>query len=263
MKRSLLLSGTAAIALMFAGVSANAADIVEPEPEAMLFDWSGLYIGAHAGGGALGIDGLWDNSTSDSAVNLGALGGEIGGVFGGQVGFNWQAGNIVFGIEGDISFIGGLDNDAFPATTADETTGIGLDNDFLASVRARLGWADNNVMFYVTGGVAWYEGELSVKEDWEGCKQEFDWMTDPACDLDISETGGVVGAGIEWAPWQNVSIRAEGLYYFFDDRTKLCDWDDCNPDNWKLVEADTGDFFELDDALVARVGINFLFNPFN
>jgi outer membrane immunogenic protein len=255
MNKGFLLSGVAAVALLLSNsIAANAADIAVPEEPiiADVFDWSGLYIGAHAGAGAIITEGMWDEEDNASGVNLGDL-SNIGGVFGGQVGFNFQTGNLVFGIEGDISWTG-WDDTAFPITTEHDTTGIGLDNDFLASVRGRLGWADDNVLFYVTGGVAWFEGDLTVEDD-DGC--------DDQCSLDISETGGVVGAGIEWAPWQNVTIRAEGLYYFFDDDQSLCrDDNDCTGDNEKLTEADSGDFFELDDALVARLGINFLFNPF-
>jgi outer membrane immunogenic protein len=245
MKRSLLLSGTAAVALVLAGAAANAADIVEPEPEPMLFDWSGIYIGGHAGAGAIITHGTFDNSDAFSAADLGDL-SDIGFIGGGQIGFNWQAGNIVFGVEGDISFPD-WDDEAIPP--ADDTTpGVSSDYDFLASVRGRLGWADDNVLFYVTGGIAWLEAEI---------KNDENWCDFGACSLDVSDTGGVAGAGIEWGVTEMISLRAEGLYYFGFDKQNL-DTDD----NDEIPEADPGDSFEFEDALVARLGINIRFNPF-
>jgi opacity protein-like surface antigen len=256
MRKTYLLSGVAAVALLLTNpIAAKAADIpIEPEP--MLYDWSGIYIGGHAGAGALGTEGRYKNDT-DSAMDLGALGGEIGGVFGGQVGFNWQAGGIVFGVEGDIS-VPNWDSwviaaEDLPADFESGDTRIALDTDYLASVRARLGWADDNVLFYLTGGVAWFEGDLKLKGD--------DCDDDDVCSHSVSDTGGVAGVGLEWAAAENVSLRVEGLYYFFDDKIVCREDDDC--EEKFLDDAETDDFFALDDAIVARVGLNLKFNWFN
>lgn len=110
----------AGIALAQTGLNlANAADLggaKVPMPEQLPIqssqpDWAGIYFGGHLGGA---VDG--DNDV-------------VGGL---QLGHNWQAGNLVYGAEGDISF-------------ADETFG---------TVRARAGLAHGRFLFFGTVGLA-------------------------------------------------------------------------------------------------------------
>lgn len=101
----------------------------------------------------------------------------IGGV---HIGYNWQRpDNIVLGVEGDVDF--------------------GDDIDYLATIRGRLGYAAGPTLFYATGGVA------------------FIGLDDVGIGGDDSQTGFVVGGGIEHKLRQNVSVGLEGLYYNFDD----------------------------------------------
>jgi opacity protein-like surface antigen len=238
-----VLSGVAAAAMMVAcGSLAQAADIIEPPVE--VFDWSGIYFGGHFGGIASNTDGVFDNTDSSSAVDLGAL-SNIGWMGGGQIGWDFggtSLGGAVFGIVADISFVD-LDEEATEPATPDDTTEIAFETDFLATIRGRLGWADEHTLFYVTGGVAFLEGDISDEDD--DC--------DDDCSEEYSEMGGVVGVGVEWAPWENVSLFVEGLYAFFDEEVDLEDLG---------TEGDTGDFFEVEDLLIARVGLNFRFGLF-
>lgn len=232
-----LLGGVAAAALMLGyGSIAQAADIAVPEDVG--FNWSGIYLGGHFGGIASHWEGRFDDTDDSSAHDLGGL-SDLGIMGGGQIGFDIQAGDAVFGIVADISAID-VDGDAFHPT--ESTDGVSFKGDFLATVRGRIGWAEDNTLFYVTGGVAFLEGKLRNEEEWcdfSDCKE------------DVSETGGVVGAGIEHAFTENVSLFVEGLYAFFGDKNSLDD---------KLVEGDPSDFYELEDMLVARVGLNVRFN---
>jgi outer membrane immunogenic protein len=100
-----------------------------------------------------------------------------------HAGYNWQTpGNFLFGIEADVDF-------------AD-------DIDYLATVRGRLGWTAGQTLFYATGGAAFLGFEDVLGDD-------------------DTETGWVVGGGIEHKLRDSVSVGLEGLYYAFDDDDNL------------------------------------------
>jgi outer membrane immunogenic protein len=240
MIKNILLSG-AALVLMCA--AAKAADIIEPAA----FDWTGFYIGGHAGYGEPSFDGVFDISESDGsegeplpeettyADDLNAD-GFIGGA---QAGYNHHSDNLVIGIEADISFTDFKDDVA----DNDGNDIIEADIDLLASLRLRAGLAHDRLLIYGTGGVAYASGEFTVIDD-QGIEGE-----ENSGDADIDSFGGVVGGGLEWAAMDNVSLRIEGLYYVFDDEEDTSDLtDDSDPD----------DFLELEDIWVIRGGINIL-----
>ena len=156
------------------------------------FNWTGFYIGGHAGGS-------WDNnnlSFRDTSVehDLSIHGGDDNGFMGGvHGGVNWTAGgNWVWGIEGD--------------------GGFGSDVDYLASVRARLGWAGGHCLFYVTGGA----GFIGQNEDFTVVSED-DGPTHFS--RDRNESGWVGGFGFEWPIADNLTFGAEGLYYNFGGDT--------------------------------------------
>ena len=72
-----------------------------------------------------------------------------GGVIGGTAGFNWQTGQVVLGVEGDIDWSGvsGTTSTFCPA-------GCATRNDWLGTVRGRVGYAFDRFLPYVTGGLA-------------------------------------------------------------------------------------------------------------
>lgn len=123
----------AVFAALVLGAPANAADVPVKGPyykaAPAVFDWTGFYIGAHAG---------WGRES----------GGESGFIGGGQIGYNWQFNrNWVLGIEGDIT-----------GTDISEPT-IPARVDYLASIRGRLGYAAGRTLFY--GTVGWGTAQVS------------------------------------------------------------------------------------------------------
>jgi opacity protein-like surface antigen len=117
----------AALAALAFGGPAVAADVPVKGPyykaAPAVFDWTGLYIGAHLGYGR-------ENGSDESGL-----------IYGGQIGYNWQFNrNWVFGIEGDFS-----------GTDIRENT-IPARVDYLASIRGRLGYAMGRTLIYGTGG---------------------------------------------------------------------------------------------------------------
>jgi outer membrane immunogenic protein len=151
MKR-VLFGAIAAIAMV---TSASAADIVPAAPQvyakspviaAPVPIWTGFYIGAMGG---------W--ATENNSNNSGNTGTISGGFAGGTLGYNWQAGQAVFGIEADAAWsnIGAtLGNPAFVAVE-DRIRDLG-------TVRGRIGWAFDSVLLYGTGGYAWIDNRLTV-----------------------------------------------------------------------------------------------------
>jgi outer membrane immunogenic protein len=90
---------------------------------------------------------------------------------------------------------------------------------WLASIRGRLGWAFvPNALLYATGGGAWSRVEYSGIDNYAGgCPN-----CAPVPSFDKTQSGYVVGGGVEWAPWSNNwLVRAEYLHYHFNGVTVL------------------------------------------
>ncbi len=146
MKR-VILAGVSALAVVtMMGAAANAADLPRRRAEMPVkapaympeFSWTGFYVGINGGG-------AWGRS------NWSALGTNLdtsGGLVGGTVGYNWQAGQTVFGVEGDVDWSGVKGSDACGGLSCETK------NDWLGTFRGRVGYAFNRVMPYVTGGLA-------------------------------------------------------------------------------------------------------------
>jgi outer membrane immunogenic protein len=213
---------------LFAAVpSARAADLFEM-PLAPI--WSGFYVGGHAGGVWDGDDSLdlqkrckegnydceckyctnydWRKveehdfkSKDDDDVGL------LGGL---HIGYNWQEDTKVYGIEGDVSF--------------------GDSIDYLASIRARLGFTADNFLFFATAGAA-FVGFDKDKFDLPISKED-----------DDSKVGFVVGGGVEYKLDSNLSVGVEGLYYAFGDSTNIYE-QDYNCKDEKLTHKDDDDLF--------------------
>jgi outer membrane immunogenic protein len=224
MKR-LLLAGFATLSIFNAGF-ADAADIdVAANPTASrvivpapYFEWFGLYIGAIGGGG-------WEHVETNytgSAVANGFLPTGFGkhtigfGTAGGLIGMNFQMAQVVFGIEGDFSWVGGARTTHFTAqipvtnvgtvtSTVTQTEGLR----WLTTARGRVGYAINNVLLFATGGAA--IGGLSATTNvvlFDGTH------TDIFTGSARFGAGFTIGGGIEYAFTENLLIKGE--YLFFD-----------------------------------------------
>jgi outer membrane immunogenic protein len=199
--RTGILGLTLSSALAFAANSALAADIYRhegpslkdtPAPYVPVNSWAGFYLGGHLGG-------IWDNN--DDVHSFASVGGGrieddnddtdfIGGV---HAGYNWQhyGSPLVLGIEGDLDFSDRIDT--------------------LATIRGRLGYATERALLYVTGGVAFKDGD---SRDLRFVSPGDSFSFDSGADSD--DTGWVVGGGAEFKVASNWSLGIEGLYYSFD-----------------------------------------------
>lgn len=179
---------------LLAGVAlpnlANATDPYVPEPAADV--WTGPYIGLFAGYTWLDADGAYGGEGIDD-------GGPVdGGLYGGQIGYNHQMDGIVLGVEADIAY-----SDAHGIVEGDTGEQAETDLEFLATIRARggflLGESDSTLLF-ATAGLA--IGDFDV--DFEGSPGS------------VTQVGFVAGAGVEHLVTEDISVKAEYNYVYFD-----------------------------------------------
>jgi outer membrane immunogenic protein len=146
-----------------------------------VFTWTGFYLGLNGGGG-------WGQSSWDRTGTFDLSGGVIGGT----VGFNWQTGQLVLGIEGDADWSG-----VTGTTSTLCPVGCTTRNDWLGTVRGRVGYAFDRFLPYVTGGLA--AGDIrATTPGFAGATQ--------------TNLGWTIGAGMEVAIAGNWSAKAEYLH---------------------------------------------------
>jgi outer membrane immunogenic protein len=263
MKR--IVVGLAAVAVIL-GTPAFAADMevraAPPPPPPP--SWTGFYIGVNGGWGWSSFDTAFVPDPNGEFIAVGDLAGSRtfntptdGGVFGGQIGYNWQTGNWVLGVEGDFdaasisstqNSIGNSPNSpALPVTNVVSAT---QKIDWLASTRARIGALWGPGLLYFTGGGAW-----------EGVKSDLvvSIFGDTATsNVSSTRSGFVVGGGYEWRLAQHWTARGEYLFYdFAATNTSNLTLPDCNlitPGKCN-VALTTG----KNNISVGRVGINYNF----
>ncbi len=209
-----ILLGGAALSLLT--VSAFAADLgpempLKMPPAPPPFTWSGCYAGVQAGGG-FGQTGLTDSAgllaplTGFTSANVSINGYTLGG----QIGCDYQfPSNFVLGIEGGAAGgnIGGSSTFAPPGIPGDSTT-FKEATDILSSATGRVGYAWDRWLLYAKGGGAWAGNRYSAFDtlatyDYEGLETRFGWTA---------------GVGLEWALWNDWSLKLEYDYYGFGTR---------------------------------------------
>jgi outer membrane immunogenic protein len=237
-----LLAGAAFIAM---GGASLAADITaEPAP----YDWSGFYFGANAGYGGADVDGTFRGAITGpddtfAVDGRGPFDLNLDGLVGGlQAGGNWQNGTFVIGVEADVSLVDWSDSVHWTEDCCGNPSDrLSAETDFVATLRGRAGVAMDNVLLFGTAGVAFTDTNYTADEKVNATGRG---------SLDFDDVGFVVGGGAEYALSQSWSIKAEGLYFFFNDKEDASDLTGGNP-------ATDGDSVQLDNAWMARVGVNF------
>jgi len=169
-----MLGSVAALAMVS---SAMAADLpvkaAPPAPViAPVWNWSGFYIGLNGGysSGRSSRDLNFFNPITGATVAVATgTGRDInGGLFGGQIGYNWQASNWVFGIEADAQWTGEKGSTTafcpvagcFPALVAGGATAATLTDklEWFGTIRGRVGFTMTpTILLYATGGGAFGE----------------------------------------------------------------------------------------------------------
>jgi outer membrane immunogenic protein len=207
--------GSIALAALVAGSPALAADLKVKAlpyaaPVAVPGNWSGFYAGLNGGysvadnrstlasfvNPVVGLDNLESYKISPA-----------GFVGGGQLGYNWQAGAWVFGLETDIQ--GSAQRDTVCVLTCDFASAFGANVTqklpWFGTARGRVGVAVDRSLLYLTGGLAYGQVRTDVIEvDGPG--------TVAAVSINKIRTGWTLGGGIESALVGNWTAKVEYLY---------------------------------------------------
>jgi outer membrane immunogenic protein len=176
-------------------------------PAYLPFNWGGWYAGLNLGGG---------------------IGGDVDGIiFGGQIGYNWQVNQIVFGIETDLQYSGQDDDLTLAGRTGTQNL------DWFGTFRGRIGIAVwDRWLPYFTGGLAY--GGRSVS---------FGGVTS-----DNTSLGWAIGVGIDYAITPQWSARLEYLHISLEDYNA----------NFPIGSVNTG---RLDNDII-RGAVNYRFMPY-
>ena len=188
-----------------------------PEP---IYNWTGFYIGGNVGYS-------WGRSSDTSTLTNGAgavlftsadranMDGVIGG---GQIGYNWQVQNWVWGLEADIQGSGQKGSRAYLCPTGVCTPPFGviavfpgpavpvsLDQklEWFGTVRGRVGvLATPQVLFYATGGLAYGEVKNTATIG----------LVPVSFSNSDTRVGYTVGAGVEGVIGGNWTAKLEYLW---------------------------------------------------
>lgn len=227
------------------------------------FTWTGFYVGINGGGG-------WGNGDTtfrplpDQArfpeLNSTKLKSDLDGGFGGgQIGFNWQTGKFVFGVEADFQGgdVGG-DRTIRPipadlALTTPNGPGTFLrteqDLNWFGTARGRIGFAPIcKLLIYGTGGLAYGNADY---------KAETNFAADGGpifrTSHDDTNVGWTVGGGLEYAINKHWTVKAEYLYIDLNNESRTV-----NPNSPNFAPLQVRNSWDTEMHTV-RAGLNFKF----
>ncbi|NIX77415.1 outer membrane protein [Microvirga terricola] len=237
--KKILLSSVALLGLTAGAMAADLPSRRAPAPvvpvAVPVFSWTGFYLGVNAGG-------AWNTNNDKVFVpGVGVVGGNSNAGFtgGGQIGYNYQMGMFVLGVETDLQYadLGRKHNDLVllndPALVALDR---GNSNNFFGTVRARAGVAFDRALVYATGGFAYGD----VGNRFGGNSTNGGWT---------------VGGGIEYAFTNNLTAKVEGLYVNLERNS--------NNDLVALGLAEAAALKNKNNEFgVIRAGLNYKFNSF-
>lgn len=184
---------------------ASAADLPRPVYKAPIYspapvyNWTGFYGGIHGGYGWSNFSGNDPLAGSSDVQAKGWLGGV-------QLGYNYQINQFVIGVEGDFSWADVKHEESNPLGTGGNAS---LKNDYFATAALRLGYAWDRTLLYAKGGAAWTRDKIDITDGVGGFANGT-----------FNRTGWMLGAGLEYAFWNNLSAKVEYNYLHFGGITE-------------------------------------------
>jgi outer membrane immunogenic protein len=210
-----IATATAAALAGMIGV-ASAADLrpVYKAPPVVVptYNWTGFYLGGHVGYG-------WGESTAAPTGIVGLIvdpfrSSNDGFIAGGTVGYNYQSGKLVFGLEGEWTW-SNMDGSSSPLfllgfpLPGTSVTGT-YENNWHATAAFRVGAAFDTVLLYAKAGMAFANNDYNVNASVLG----FNYNSS----ISETEIGWMVGVGVEWAIGGNWTAKLEANYMDFGQK---------------------------------------------
>jgi len=166
-----------------------------------VYDWTGFYVGAHAGFGRGSSGAVLTDPAASTTGNV--FDGMIGGV---QAGYNYRlASGFLLGVEADISLPSYLTSNSLVSSIATARSAVTEQWDYVATARGRVGYAAGSWLFYATGGLAWagerFRDPPAIGDDDKILNTRFGWSA---------------GGGVEYGFAPHWSVRLEYLYSRFE-----------------------------------------------
>lgn len=279
----------AAIGAALAATGAHAADVAaRPYVKAPVAapNWTGWYGGLNAGGG-------WTDTNVDYSANdplttllfggplpLPARGDSVNasGALGGlQFGYNYQfQRNWMVGIETDFQFAGirGSGATTYTVNAGQAVTAVNQEIEYFGTVRARLGYLPTDqLLVYATGGFAYAQlnNAASMSASAPGINANLPsggTIYSVNCGNGFPDTcfassssrlspGWTVGGGLEYAFWQNWSLKGEYLFARFQDTL--------TPTAISVIPGGTASTYNAKvttDLNIVRLGLNYKFSGY-
>jgi outer membrane immunogenic protein len=217
MKKTTLAAAAAILlATTAAGSAADMAVKAHYAAPAPIWNWTGFYIGGHVGAGWGTSESTLDSvSFGGASIPLGlglAQNSKSGFLGGGQIGYNFQSGWAVFGVQADIA---GMDvKGTTPCVIVLSCTS---ESNWLATVSGRFGGVvADKTLVYVKGGAAWLNTTHSAALGLGGLLPPA--LAGISTSADSTALGWLVGFGAEYAFTQNWSAFIEYDYMDFDKK---------------------------------------------
>jgi len=276
MKQAFTL-GIGLLALAGAALPAAAADLGRAPPPLVapavaVDDWSGFYVG-------LGLGGRWTDTTwattclipfantcannafatrfaTDNPSQFDMSGVRVSG----YLGYNWQFGSWLVGVEGDFGWADnkethrGIPGTFLLANLAALTDTATIEDKWDASIRGRLGWvATPQLLLYATGGISWLEKEITASCAPPGFPVGWCAFVPQSESVSRTYVGWTVGGGFEWKLTRQWLVRGEYRYTDYTDDTS----------GFRFFGGGLGDTidFRVDQKThTALLGVTYLFN---
>jgi len=207
-----------------------------------IYPWSGFYGGFHIGGTWGGTDAYTENGVAGDYWSA----APSGLVVGAQLGYNWLAGPLLFGIEGDLGDLGLAGSAATSLVSYSYDTYTNTDAGLYMSLRGRLGVVGDQWLLYFTGGWLGANTEVSIIGNCNNIVCGSDSIVASKSEFN---NGWTIGGGIEAALSNSWTWKIEYLYYDLGASTISGRTTNGTRFNWKT---------ETDGQLV-RAGVNYRF----
>jgi outer membrane immunogenic protein len=255
MKRIVFAATLAALAM----TPALAADMLvkkaPPPAPVPAWSWTGFYAGLNVGGGWANTDWFEDVSGSGGGGPPGFHDGSVnssGVIGGGQIGFDYQRGWAVFGIQADADAAGIRGSASCFPQVAMTVQSCSTKIDSLGTVTGRFGAAFDRTLYYVLGGFAWEHERLNNPATFAGTPGV---LFNP--EFSGTRAGATVGAGLERSLSGNWSVFVQYNYMGFGRRALV--FHETNPAALALGALPFTEIIR-EDVHVIKAGINYRFN---